>query len=1119
MFAKAGRICAAVALTFAAFTAISHAQTVHTPEIKHHPLTPAERTLMPLLQKLKASAAGARADGKIGANDTGSYVTAPNFGGFVSAPFYPARTSASTVLDTSNNGVAAEVTGDFNLDGHPDVAVVQNDGTMNVLLNTGTGALAAPVSYSNPNVLSSSIPQAFAADVNGDGSSDIVAFDTNNNTVLVWLNDGSGTFKTVQTTPPLNSDCGYIVGIAVGDANHDGKSDIVAACSNLLSRTSATMTLQTLLSNGDGTFKAAIVKTVPVASNLSLSGNAPIALGDFNGDGKLDVAAVFLERTGQSTGNVVVTTALGNGDGTFGSLGANGPISFTVTSTGNFNFNTSGITVADLNGDGKQDLALDMNGLLYTALGQGDGTFLPSVSTSFPNSGNGTIFVDLNGDGYLDAIAANYAFGIFLGKGDGTFAQPAAGAQYIVDFPLNQGIVAADFDGDHSIDLAVLGGEYKAVSMYFGNGKGLLRGAPVLTAPSDSNPLDYYLEGVLKSTTSGFSDVLALQLESTANQLVTGVSDGKGNFTYVQSLAAGITADFAFVQPVQVDFNGDGKQDLLYSTISGGLSVALANGNGTFATPVPIKMPTLSCPVYYGAAGDVNGDGKLDIVAAYPGDAPCDPNGSTPSGYFVISGNGDGTFGTPAFYPSGGELYSVTLADLNLDGRLDLITDDLEPNSTFPVTLLPGNGDGTYGSPITLLSNYIVTDVKVADLNGDGNPDVLLSAQGLLETGYSNGGLILFSGNGDLTFGDQRQIATGNYFMQTQVVDVNGDSIPDIEATLTNATGQANTYYGFTTLLGLGNGEFSSPVNTLEPPASTMPLAGNFFNDGAIDFVTNAAYSIGLFLNQGGSTMSLTSSAASLDFGSSLTLTATVTPSMTGRPAATGNVNFYDGTNLLGTAALNAGVATFSTSLLTTGTHSIKASYVGDTNFNPNSASAIAVSVSTLTPAFTLTGTPSTLSLSNGANGTVTLNFAANATFSGAVSLTCAGAPINASCGFNSSTVTLAPGGTASATLVVGTTATTASSRKSTAPWAPAAPLVSAAALLGLVLSRRRRRIFMGTLSLILLSVLGFTTIGCGSSGTSVKAVGKTSFTVTVTATPSGSSGTAQTTSVNVTVQ
>jgi hypothetical protein len=241
---------------------------------------------------------------------------------------------------------------------------------------------------------------------------------------------------------------------------------------------------------------------------------------------------------------------------------------------------------------------------------------------------------------------------------------------------------------------------------------------------------------------------------------------------------------------------------------------------------------------------------------------------------------------------------------------------------------------------------------------------------------------------------------------------------------------------------------------------------------------------------------------------------------MTGRPTPTGSVAFYDGTTLLGTGALNSGVATFSTSLLGTGTHSLKAVYAGDANFNPKSTTtAVVVAVSSLPPAFTLSGSPATLSLSNGANGTVTLTLAANATFSGPVSLTCSGAPTNASCGFNSNSVTLTPGGTTTATLVVGTTASSAAAHTQSSPWGPVKPLISVAAIFGLFLSRKRRRIFMSGLAVLILSVAGWGLIGCGSGGSTVHAVGNTSFTITVTATPSGSGGAAQTTTVNVTVQ
>jgi hypothetical protein len=176
------------------------------------------------------------------------------------------------------------------------------------------------------------------------------------------------------------------------------------------------------------------------------------------------------------------------------------------------------------------------------------------------------------------------------------------------------------------------------------------------------------------------------------------------------------------------------------------------------------------------------------------------------------------------------------------------------------------------------------------------------------------------------------------------------------------------------------------------------------------------------------------------------------------------------------------------------------------------------VTVTTLTPAFTLAGTPSTLTLTDGTSGLVTLALSANATYSGSVNLACTGAPANASCGFSSSSVTLTAGSTATATLVVGTTGAKAALHTPYSPWQEKAPIVSVASLFA-IFCVRRRRVLQGVLSALLLAIVAMGVTGCSGGGPTVPAVGKQSFTVTVTATPTGSAATVQTTTVNVTVQ
>jgi len=1283
--------------------------------------TPAQQVLAPFL---KAHPMQASNNGQLHAQDVTNYVTSPNFGGYVNAPLYDARTTASLDTGSFNNGVTVELTADFNKDGKPDIAILQQDGTMNILLGNGSGGLSAPVSYYNPNYLTSSVNNAYAVDVNNDGFADIIGFDYNNDTMITWLNLGNGTFNAAITTP-LDASNGYPNYVLVQDANNDGLPDLIFATSKFISRTSNNVYLEVMLGNGDGTFitpAPSKVGTLSVAATVTLPFDGGIVLGDLNGDKKLDIAVAIDERLSASTGQYVVTTALGNGDGTFSQLGTTIPVSVPIGSANGFlvEYNSTGVQLVDLNNDGKLDVATDINGSLMAALGQGNGSFNPAVSSTFSQIVGVTqmLFADLNGDGKPDLIAGGGTLGIYLGNGDGTFAAPLTTAQYVVDPTTDQGLVLADFNGDGIPDVAQLGSDYKQVAMFFGNGKGQLGGAPIITTASDPEGVDWEMETTGKYTASGYSDAVFLHSLSTGVEMLTGVNDGKGNFTFVQSLAGGVPSDLQYIQPIHADLNGDGNEDLVFTGAAGDVTVALSKGDGTFAAPVSVNLPsTLACPVYYAAAGDLNGDGKTDLVIPYGGDVACGSGAGSPSGYYVLLGNGDGTFATPVFTQAGTELYSTTLADINGDGKLDLVLNDAPfvNGSGFSILLATGNGDGAFTSPNTILSNYLVSNVAVGDINGDGKADLVLSAEEVEGSTVATGGILTITGNGDGTFNSPSLIAVGNFFWGMQLADMNTDGNPDIVATLYSTNGQPKNYYGMVTLLGLGNGQFSAPVNQLESLDGTLPQVGNFYNDNALDVMTESGYGPALFVGQGASTVTLAASAASEVFGSSETLTATVTAGMSNRPSPTGSVSFYDGSTLLGKTDAANGAATFTTASLSVGTHSVTAIYAGDANFNPatsspaavtisalapasvslaasasaaifgsnetftatvtagtsngsvptgsvsfydgstllgsaavtngsaafttaslavgahnvlavysgdsnfdtatSSSAAVtiralasasvsltasvssavfgssetftatvaagtsngvvptgsvsfydgstllgsvavangsaafttaslavgghsvvatysgdtnfspvtslpaAVTISALTPAFSLTGAPATLSIGSGANGVVTLNIAANASFSGAVNLSCSGAPSKASCTVNPGSVTLAAGQSTTATVVIGTTTTSADVKRSTAPWGAAGAAASLAMLCGVFFGRRKRVRMLAGLSLAVIVSLGTLLTGCSGGGSTAPATGPTSFTVTITATPaSGSTAPAQTTTVNVTV-
>ena len=506
--------------------------------------TPADEYMLPYLQThSRAGYTGPLTAPNIKPLPMGSnYVGAPSFAGYVNAPMFDARTTASLATGSTNNGVTAEVTADFNKDGKPDVAVLQQDGTLNILLNNGAGGLSAPVSYLNPNFLNGSINIAYAVDVNGDGYPDVVAYDSQNYATITWLNLGNGTFNAAVTSP-VDISNGYPAMVYLADLNGDGNADVLFGALKTLTQTTANVTLEVQLGKGDGTFglpSAAKVQTFGIAASGMMPSNAGIAVADINGDGKQDIALVMDERLNSTTGQYVVTTALGNGDGTFAALGNTTPISVAAPGVGIRlipSYTSSVVSFVDVNGDGKLDLLADINGVLEAALGNGDGSFQAAVSStySYVQSVEKSVFMDVNGDGKLDAVAAGGTLAVYLGKGDGTFAAPVQGSQYVIDPAGYLSLAVADFNGDGKLDVAQLGGTYKQVSLFFGNGTGGFRGAPLVTDTANPNG---YLTALLHSgkyTANGYASPL-LAYAGATEQLVTNVNDGKGNFNTVTAL-------------------------------------------------------------------------------------------------------------------------------------------------------------------------------------------------------------------------------------------------------------------------------------------------------------------------------------------------------------------------------------------------------------------------------------------------------------------------------------------------------------------------------------------------------------------------------------------------------
>jgi hypothetical protein len=347
----------------------------------------------------------------------------------------------ATPVEYGSSGKAANsvVSTDLNGDGFPDVVAVNYDGVA-VLINNGDGTFAAPVIYATGGVRSFS---AAIEDVNGDGNLDIVVTNMcldstcNNGGVGVLLGNGDGTFNS-----PVSYNAGgpETSAIVIGDINGDGFPDLIVTA-NCQVVTCASGAIYWLQGNGDGTFKA------PVAITSSPGG--PLAIGDLNHDGKLDLVAS-------------VGVLLGNGDGTFTELGSSG----TPGAVGYIPGGATAIALADLNGDGKLDVVVAVSTGVKVQLGNGDGTLHNPVH--FASGGQWALSVtaaDVNGDGKLDLVVSNECtqvlkgvcsgqgkVGVLSGNGDGTFAVAASlasGGAFITSATVN------DVDQDTRPDILV----------------------------------------------------------------------------------------------------------------------------------------------------------------------------------------------------------------------------------------------------------------------------------------------------------------------------------------------------------------------------------------------------------------------------------------------------------------------------------------------------------------------------------------------------------------------------------------------------------------------------------------------------------------------------------------
>lgn len=711
-----------------------------------------------------------------------------------------------------------------------------------------SSGLVSPLSGSQSDTL----PILFLKDVgalNGpppfapDGILDIVTADQTGD-ASVYFGVGDGTFQT-----PLP---GIALGLtpkalALGDFDGDGHPDMV-----VVSDTASSLVF--LHGNNDGTFNAPatpVVVSVPVA----------IAAADVNNDGKLDVLMVS-----DAASNAGLVVLLGDGHGNFSPVmvtQAGLPAAVQLGQDG------SALATADFNNDGKVDVAVtDKSGVVYVLQGDRTGNFSVVQTVNEDPTGKepvGIVVGDLNKDGHPDLVVVNDVsdnVAILLGKGDGTFQAPGFVVSGTVGSSPNS-VTLFDANGDGKLDVAVSNNAGFDVGVLLGDGKGNF--ATPRSFVTDQEP-QVVAEGDVNG--DGLPDLVAINRDTANPTAVTLVGNGDGTFVGVEDVA---------VQPnptgaITGDVDNDGLPDLIVAQPNSGgptgtvlIRHALAAGGFGPALILPSAGDTTAI-----GRGDLNGDGRLDVVAV----------NKSPANVSVFLGGPNGIATTPQNYTVGAGASAVAVGDWNGDRRADLAVARQGTGSSGAVDILLSNADGSLQEPptsISLSENPLA--IEWGDFNKDGKADLAMIV-GTVSTCSNNPAtrctvnsdcgagntcvpgpstISILLGNGNGSFQSETHVAipgAGGDAKTLAVADFDGDGFDDIAVVLTQPDTEIKILYG-NAQLAFVPGPFDLRLRGVPWAVTARNLTGNKFSNGdlipdllVVDQVSNAVFP---YINTGAS--------------------------------------------------------------------------------------------------------------------------------------------------------------------------------------------------------------------------------------------------------------------------
>lgn len=660
---------------------------------------------------------------------------------------------------------------------------------------------------------------AIAADLNNDGRLDLIGVDPASGNVLVAPNQTPFGAPMPVFFIPQNFAAPGANAVTAVDLNGDGKPDLVA-------------------SSGSGNSISVLINTTAPGSpiiqfapaQIFAVGNGPVAIaaGDVNGDGVPDIAVA--NAAAGSASVLVNVTSPGSATAAFSP-----PLN---VSTG---AGAGSLAMVDLNGDGKRDLVVgnvSANTLSIlinqTVPGASLPTFAATQTVSAGGTPDGLVAGDLNGDGKPDLVlsstSGNRVLVLFNATAPGAGSATFADAQPVGTGNGPAAMAVADFNNDGKPDLVVAYVTDGTTLLYAnqivpGSSAATFAAGAVLGlvgAATSVAAADFNLDGHVDLSATGASGWAMMFNQTAASATVAG-------FTPATNVPANSWAASVNV----ADFNGDGRLDLLGANLASSSVCVVLNG-----TEPGASQPSFGAPQAFtsgpgpraSAVADFNNDGKPDVVTANEGDDTASVLlNTTPTGSDTLS------FAPRADFATGQFPFSVATADFNGDGKPDFAVLGSHDNtvSVYLNTTAPGAAVPTFAPLVSVTTAFGPSSVRTADVDGDGRPDLVVAS--FSERGFDVILNTTLPGSLTASFAPRQAFSLGLGSSDANVVDVNGDGLPDVVV--------AHQFDNAVSVL-INTGAIGSSTLSFAPaqtfPAGNGPVAvafGDFDGDGRQDLV------------------------------------------------------------------------------------------------------------------------------------------------------------------------------------------------------------------------------------------------------------------------------------------